>query len=91
MTLYFDNGYEPRRPIGHPSTKESAYQLVYKFLEEHNYKAPIQENGQMISMRLGLMLEVTQNSLFGANLSRLFGTRLLRDRKENISQKRRIK
>lgn len=40
MTLYFDNGYEPRRPIGHPSTKESAYQLVYKFLEEHNYKAP---------------------------------------------------
>jgi hypothetical protein len=45
----------------------------------------------MISMRLGLMLEATQNSLFGANLSRLFGARLLRDRKENISQKRRIK
>lgn len=40
MTLYFDNGHEPRRPIGHPSTKKSAYQLVYKFLEEHNYKAP---------------------------------------------------
>lgn len=90
MTLYFDNGYEPRRSIGHPSTKESAYQLVYKFLEEHNYKAPIQENGQMTSMRLGLMLEATQNSLFGANLSRLFGARLLRDRKKNISQKRRI-
>lgn len=31
MTLYFDNGHELRRPIGHPSTKESAYQLVYKF------------------------------------------------------------
>ena len=30
------------------------------------------------------MLEATQNSLFGANLSRLFGARLLRDRKENI-------
>jgi hypothetical protein len=38
----------------------------------------------MISMRLGLMLEAPQNSLFGANLSRLFSARLLRDRKENI-------
>ena len=37
MTLYFDNGHELRRPIGHPSIKESAYQLVYKFLEEHNF------------------------------------------------------
>ena len=38
LKLYFVNSQKKRRLIGTPKTEENAWEIINKFMDEHNFK-----------------------------------------------------
>ena len=55
MILYFENSLGQRREIGQGKSEQEIFQIINKFLEEHNYtRDEVKEGAQSLADRKGL-------------------------------------